>query len=113
MLVDAAAVGDPALEGGERGGEKAGLLQQALGAAIGVAAGFQRVADDAVERVDGAAAPPQLVIEPEHRRQQPWPKTERRRRTCLLVLSRQAEEHFAIELGQQAWTVPRCSCIRA
>jgi hypothetical protein len=106
VLIDSAAVGDPALKGGERGRQKSGLLEQPLGAAIGVAAGFQRVADDAVERIDRPPAPPQLVIEREHRRQQPWPKTERRRHPFLLrVFGSQAKEHFAIEVGQQAWTV--------
>ena len=56
-------------------------LQQALGATVGVAPGVERVADDAIERVDGAPAAPQLVVERQHRSQESRTKAERWRRS--------------------------------
>jgi hypothetical protein len=116
VLVDAAAVPDPAFEGGECCREEPGLLQQAFGAAIGVPAGLQRSADDAVERVDRPPAAPQLVVEPQHRREQPGPKTERRRRTRACgVVGGQPQQDLAIEVRQQTRTVRQMrlqSCVK-
>ena len=68
----------PSLEIAKSRCEKPRLLDELTGAPIVRGAGFQHPEREAFKRVDVLLAPPQVVIEPDHFRDQTWPDAKRR-----------------------------------
>ena len=77
VLVHAPARGDAALVAEEREAEKPRLVDQALAAAIGAALDAQLIEERAREAAHRALAAPQLVVEVEHRGDEPGPQLKR------------------------------------
>ena len=106
VLVDAAGGGYPSFEVAKCGPEEAGLPKHALGAAIGLGYGLQASDHVALEILDCAPAPPELVVERQYLEDQSRAQAKWRRRAGLAGVTRcAADQHLALELGEQRWCV--------
>src|SRR6476469_8346214 len=106
VLVDAAGGRYPSFEVAKCGPEEACLPKHPLGAAIGLRYGLQASDHVALEILDCAPAPPELVVERQYLEDESRAQAKWRRRAGLAGVTRcAADQHFALELGEQWWCV--------
>ena len=102
VLVDASGGRDPAFQLAEDRHEEAGLPEHALGAAIAVGGRLEASDHEAIEILHRPAAASQLVVERQDLDDQSGAQAERRRRARFAgSAGGAADEHLALELGEQ------------
>ncbi len=89
--------------------QEAGLPKHPLGAAIDLGYGLQASEHVALEILDCAPAPPELVVERQYLQDEPRAQAKWRRRARLAGVTRcAADQHFAFELEESGGASAAC-----